>query len=69
MMNRKYNLGRQALLFLKKSLVGREAKKLSLLAALVWLVPGHAISKSFLLLFFKKEALSYLYRAFERAEV
>jgi len=54
---------------LKKSLVGREAKKLSLLGALVWLVPGHAISKSFLLLFFKKEALSYLYREFERAEV
>jgi hypothetical protein len=40
--------------------VKKEAKKLLLLGALVRAVPQPAVSKSFLLLFFKKEALACL---------
>jgi hypothetical protein len=51
---------KQALLFLKKNLAGREAKTLSLLRVLIPAAPNPTVNKSFLLLFFKKEALSSL---------
>jgi hypothetical protein len=37
----------------------KEAKKLYLLGTLAWKVPMPSVNESFLLLFFKKEALSF----------
>jgi hypothetical protein len=48
--------GRASASFFEK----KEAKKLLLLWALAPSAPRPAVNKSFLLLFFKKEALSYL---------
>jgi hypothetical protein len=47
---------KEALLFLKK----KKQKNFYLLGALAGWLPKPAVSKSFLLLFFKKEALAFL---------
>jgi len=49
--------GRKHFFFVNK----KEAKKTSVLRALAMMVPEPARSKSFLLLFFKKEALFFLF--------